>query len=114
MYLQTGNLFKDFTIEKKSEGTTARGRVKASYDRSEGTQLRAVLADADPQEKERWQQQQHPITHIITQRGAPLAEEGDRLIFGQRIFYIQGVDDPGSLGIWTIYYVQERSDTHGD
>lgn len=114
MYLRTGNLFKDFVIEKKDETTTARGRPKASYDKSKGNQLRAVLADADPREKERWRQQQHPISHIITQKGAPLAKEGDRLIFGSQIFYIQGVDDPAGLGIWTIYYVEERKDTHED
>ena len=63
MYLRPGNLFKDFTIEKKSEGTTARGRVTAGYDPEPNAQLRAVLADADPEERERWHQQQHPITH---------------------------------------------------
>lgn len=114
MYLRTGNLFKDFTIEKKSEGTTARGRVTSEYDTTPGTQLSAVLADATTDEREQWEQQQHPITHTITQRGAPLAGEGDRLVFSSRLFYIQGVHEPGGLGLWTIYYAQERSDTHAD
>ena len=114
MYLRPGNLFKDFTIEQKGEGTTARGRVTSGYSPKSGAQLSAVLADADPEEKERWQQQQHPITHTITQRGTPLAGEGDRLVHGSRYFYIQGVNEPGSLGLWTIYYTQERSDTHGN
>lgn len=112
MYLRPGNIFKDFTIEKRSEGATARGRVSAGYEPVPDTILRAVLADANPEERERWQQQQHPITHTITQRGTPLAGEGDRLVLGDRYFYIQGVNEPGSLGIWTIYYAQERSDTH--
>ena len=110
MYLRTGNLFKDFIIEKKSEGKTARGRVTTDYQNSTGDRLSAVLADATPEERERWDQQQHPITHTLTQRGKPQAEEGDRLVFGNRLFYIQGVEEPGSLGIWTIYYAQERSD----
>jgi len=84
MYLRPGNLFKDFTIEKRNEDTTARGRVSAGYKPVPDTILRAVLADADPDERERWQQQQHPITHTITQRGTPLAGEGDRLVLGDR------------------------------
>lgn len=114
MYLRTGNLFKDFAVEKRDEDTNARGRAKAEYDTSSTITIRAVLADATPEEIERWQQRQHPITHTITQRGAPIAKEGDRLVFGSRYFYIQGVHEPGSLGIWTIYYAQERSDTHAD
>jgi len=112
MYLRPGNLFKDFTIEKRNEDATARGRVSAGYEPVPDIILRAVLADADPDERERWQQQQHPITHTITQRGTPLAGEGDRLVLGDRYFYIQGVNEPGSLGIWTIYYAEERSYTH--
>jgi hypothetical protein len=33
-------------------------------------------------------------------------------VLGDRYFYIQGVNEPGSLGIWTIYYAEERSYTH--
>ena len=72
MYLRTGNLFKDFTVEKKDEDTTARGRLKTEYDTNSTTTIRS------------------------------------------RYFYIQGIHEPGSLGIWTIYYAQERSDTHAD
>lgn len=114
MYLRTGNLFKDFVIETKNEGRTARGRITESYTNRTGKRLSAVLADASPEEKERWNQQQHPITHIIVQRGKPLAGEGDRLVYSNRAFYIQGVDEPASIGLWTIYYAQERSDTIGD
>jgi hypothetical protein len=114
MYLRTGNIFKNFTVQQKNEDTTARGRVTASFDKGSGTQLRAVLADATPDEKERWKQNQHPITHILTQQGKPLATEGDRLLLGRRIFYVQGVDDPGGLELWTLYYVEERVDTRGN
>lgn len=112
MYLRTGNLFKDFIVETKSESKTAHGRIAGSY--STGDRLSAVLADATPEEREKWNQQQHPITHIIVQRGKPLAGEGDRLIHDNRIFYVQGVDEPASIGLWTIYYTQERSDAHGN
>lgn len=110
MYLRPGNLFKDFSIEKKGETLSSRGRARSKYDSQIGEQLKAVLADAKPQEKEQWKQRQHPISHTITQRGKPKAEAEDRLILGDRIFFIQGVDEPGALGLWTIYYVEERFD----
>lgn len=57
-----------------------------------------------------WQQLQHPISHTIIQDGRPKAKAEDKLILGERIFLIQGIDDPGSIGVCTIYYVEERMD----
>ncbi len=113
MYLRPGNLYKDFTVETTGAAVSSRGRPKKNYDKDKGPMIRAVLAEAKPEEKERWRQLQHPISHVITQKGRPKAKEGDRLIFENRIFYIQGVDEPGALGLWTIYYAEERKDTHG-
>ncbi|MDD3229164.1 MAG: hypothetical protein PHE09_08085 [Oscillospiraceae bacterium] len=110
MYLRPGNLFKDFSIEKKGATLSTRGRAKSQYDGQTGEQLSAVLADAKPQEKDRWKQLQHPISHTITQKGTPKADAEDRLVLGDRTFFIQGVDDPGALGLWTIFYVEERFD----
>lgn len=110
MYLRPGNLYKDFTIEKKGASISTRGRAKTEYNRDPGEQIKAVLAEAKPQEKERWRQLQHPISHTIVQKGTPKASAEDRLVFGERIFFIQGVDEPGALGFWTIYYVEERYD----
>ena len=53
---------------------------------------------------------QHPITHTIVDRGHPKAVETDQLTCGNRKFYVQGVDEPGQLGLYTIYYVEERAD----
>ena len=72
--------------------------------------IHAVLAQATPQEKARWEQIQHPITHTIVDRGHPKAAETDQLTCGNRKFYVQGVDEPGQLGLYTIYYVEERAD----
>lgn len=110
MYLRPGNLYKDFTIEKKGATISSRGRAKKEYESESGEQIRAVLSEAKPQEKERWRQLQHPISHTIVQRGKPKAETEDRLVFGERLFFIQGIDEPGALGLWTIYYVEERFD----
>lgn len=112
MYLRLlGNLFKDFTIERKVSSLSPRGRAGSAY--NPGEHLKAAIVDANPVEQERWRQLQHPITHTIIQKGTPKAEPEDRLILGDRIFFIQGVDEPGELDLWTIYYVEERFDTNG-
>ena len=40
----------------------------------------------------------------------PKAKAEDKLVLENRVFLIQGVDEPGSLGLCTIYYVEERAD----
>ncbi len=112
LYLRPGNLFKDFRVEKKEIAINFRGRPKGGYEES-GDFLKAVLAKASPEEKERWKQMQHPISHTVVQKGSPKANPEDRLILGNRVFLIQGLDELGSLGLWTIYYVEERFDVRG-
>ncbi len=115
LYLRPGNLFKDFWVEKRITGKTSRGRKTATFQSEGAPHLLAVLAEAKPEEIERFRQQNaHPITHTITQRGRPKAGPEDRLVYQGRYFYIQGVDCPGDLGLWTIYYAEERSDVDGD
>jgi len=111
MYQRPASLFKSFAIEKKSVTVDAQGRPRSTYAAPSGT-ISAVLAKADPKQQERWNQLQHPISHVITQKGRPQAEAEDRLALGARKFYIQGVDEPGELGLWTIYYAEERFDEH--
>ena len=72
--------------------------------------IHAVLAQATPQEKARWEQIQHPITHDCGPGATRKAAETDQLTCGNRKFYVQGVDEPGQLGLYTIYYVEERAD----
>ena len=111
MYLRQSALFKSFVVEKKTVAVDAQGRTRNAYAAPLGT-ISAVLAKADPKQQERWNQLQHPISHIITQKGRPRAETEDRLTLGNRRFYIHGIDEPGELGLWTIYFVEERFDEH--
>lgn len=113
MFLRPENLWKDFLVEKGKGGLSATGRATQGYDTEGAYPISGVLAEADPQQKERFKQLEHPISHTITQQGALEAEAGDRLVLGSRHFYVQGVDDPGGLGLWAIYYAEERSDLDG-
>ena len=113
MYLRPGNLIKDFVVEPNDIHLDSRGRPFREYQIENETHIKAVLAEAKPDERERWQQLGHPISHTLTQRGKAKAKPGNRLIHGSRVFYIQGVDNVGELGIATIYYAEERSDLDG-
>nr|WP_325297152.1 hypothetical protein [uncultured Dysosmobacter sp.] len=113
-YLRPGNLFKDFWVETKDTAVSSRGRIKSDYRQDDPAHFLAVLAEAKPEEIERFHHLDHPITHTITQSGPPRAKAKDRLVHNGRIFYVQGVDNIGELSLWTIYYAQERSDVYGD
>lgn len=110
MYLRPGNLYKDFIIEEKSSTIDTTGRPKPKYEGTGNKMLRGALAEAKDSQKIRWEQLQHPITHTIVQNGIPKAKVEDKLVLNNRAFFIRGVDEPGSLGICTIYYVEERKD----
>ena len=109
MNLLPGNMFKDFLIESNQEYIGAFGRPKGKFTDTERI-LKGCLADATQNDRDRWKQLQHPITHTIVQAGPPMAKEEDRLVLGDRVFTIHAVDDCGALGITTIYYAEERAD----
>lgn len=109
-YLRPGNLYKDFMVAGCVGGVNGKGRAAKGYDTENAVMIHAVLAQATPQEKSRWEQIQHPITHTIVDRGTLKAKENDILTCGNRKFFVQGVDEPGQLGLYSIYYVEERKD----
>lgn len=111
-YLRPGNLYKDFVIEPHIAEKSTTGRATAKYDTESRQLLRGVLSAASPEVIERFGQNAHPVTHQIAQRGRPKAKAGDRLILESRAYYVEGVDPLGDLGLYTLYYVQQREDTH--
>lgn len=110
MYLRPGNLFKDFVIEKNAQEVLPNGRVvdKISGDGSEI--LKGCLAQAKERDIENHSIQDHIVTHTIVQNGPPKAKIRDKLVLGDRVFYICDVDDAGDLQLATIYYAEERND----
>ncbi len=110
MYLRPGNLVKDIIVEPVREIADSMGRPKKSYDADAGIMFKGVLAAATPTEQIRWAQREHPITHTIVSYDKPRAKAEDKLVLGDRVFLVKGVDDADSLGIATIYHVEERTD----
>lgn len=110
MYLRPGNMFKEFVIEDNSQNVSNTGRVVNRHT-GDGTRiLKGCLAQASEKDIANHSIQNHIVTHIIVQSGPPLAKRTDRLILGDRYFYICDIDDTGTLGISTLYYAEERRD----
>lgn len=110
MYLKPGNLFREFVIESNTQKVTSTGRVAASHKGDGFTTLKGCLSDASADERSSHETKNHPVTHTIVQPGKPKAKIADRLLLGDRVFYIVDLEDTGSLGISTIYYAEERKD----
>ena len=110
MYVRPGNLIKEFTIESNKQVVTSTGRV-ANRHIGDGTEtLKGCFAEASDEDRTNHSQKDHVVTHTIVQAGAPKVKRGDKLVLGERVFYIVDMDDCGSLGISTIYYAEERQD----
>lgn len=110
--LRPGQGFKAFAVLRKKGGTTASGRPKATTLSPDG-EIYGIISQASQREVEQWKQNGHPITHTIVQRGTKdraKASEILELKGTNRRFSIKGVTDPGELGHFTIYYVEERED----
>lgn len=107
-----GQELREFEVFRDGEHKTASGRV-VSNDRERLGTVKAILAAAKPEEKERWRQLEHPVTHKMIQQGAPPFEirPGDFFERGDRRYFVQAAPyNVGDLGHWTIYYCDERSD----
>lgn len=110
--LRPGQGFKAFSVIRKKGGTTASGRPKATELSPDG-EFYGMITQASQKEIEQWKQNGHLITHTIVQRGTKdkaKATEILELKGTNRRFKIKGVNDPGELGHFTIYHVEERID----
>ncbi len=110
MYVRPGNLFKDFIIEENKQIVTSTGRVANSHTGDGTKTLKGCLAGASDEDRTNHSQKDHVVTHTIVQAGSPKAKRTDKLVLGERVFYIVDIDDAGMLGIATIYYAEERRD----
>lgn len=108
MYFRPGNLFKEFIIEENKQKVVSAGRVVNEFSGNGSRQLKGCLAEATEEERTRHSLPDHIVTHTIVQSGPPEAKRADRLIFGNRVFYVVDIDETGMLGIATIYYAEER------
>lgn len=119
--LRPGQGFKRFSVLRRQGTTTATGRpYTGSF--TEVGQFYGIISQADPKEREQWKQLGTPITHTIVQRGTECRAKGTDVLeltsdrYGRpleepRRFQVKGEPkDPGELGHFLVYYVEERED----
>ena len=117
--LRPGQGFKRFRILRRVGETTKTGRARTGEYEPQG-ELLGMITEASPTEIEQFKQRGTPITHTIVQRGtATKARAGDTLELhfideGKkkvRKFNVVGdPKNPGELGHFLIYRVEERKD----
>lgn len=117
--LRPGQGWKKFRILRKVGVFTDSGRATTSSLASQGEFL-AMITEASPEDIERYKKLDTPITHTIVQRGSgPRATATDilELVDGcgdkaRRFIVKKKPKDPGELGHFLIYKVEERDDLH--
>lgn len=114
--LRPGQGFKRFRVLRRDGGTTNTGRPYTNGRFHHG-EFFGMITQASPKEVEQHKQLGSPITHTILQRGtANRAKATDILELKEcncktRYFLVQGEpQDPGELGHFLIYKVEERDD----
>ena len=111
--LRPGQGFKPFTVYRREGATTKTGRPVAGQLERQGVFL-GIISQASPKEIEQHKQLGHPITHTIVQRGTDnraMATDVLELEHEKRRFLVHGQPkDPGELGHFLIYTVEERED----
>ena len=120
-HLRPGQGFKPFTVLRREGAQTATGRPYTG-DFMEVGQFFGIISQASPREQEQWKQLGTPITHTIVQRGTTNRAKGNDVlqlttsspcqdIQTTRRFLVKGdPQDPGELGHFLVYKVEERKD----
>ena len=110
--LRPGQGFKTYRVLRRESGLSEKGRPYTNALKPQG-EISGIISKANQYEKEQWKQSGHPITHTIIQRGNPIRAKATdvlELTGTDRRFLVQGARDPGELGHFTVYYVEERLD----
>ena len=107
--------FKTFRVLRREGEVTASGRPHTSKLTPQG-EFDGIISEADPKEIEQFKQRGTPITHTIVQRGTKNRGMADDILeLGEgdavRRFRVKGEPkDPGELGFFLVYRVEERDD----
>ena len=111
--MMPGQELREFTVLRPETRSTDNGREGLTNQFVEIGKISAILAQAKPEEIQRWRQLTHPITHKIIMQDRPPFDikPGDIFERAGRRFYNQAIPyDVGDLGHWTIFYCEERTD----
>ena len=110
-----GEGFKLFKVLRREGGKTAKGRPTTSALKPHG-EFHGIISRASPKEIERHKQLGTPISHTIIQHGTTNRAKATDILeledgSSTRRFLVQGDPrNPGELGHFTVYKVEERDD----
>ena len=118
--LRPGQGFKTFHIYRRTSGKTDKARPCTANLEPQG-ELFGIISQASPKEIEQAKQLGTPITHTIVQYGSKVRAKANDVLElpaptpemeGEaRRFFVQGdPKDPGELGHFLVYSVEERDD----
>ena len=119
--LRPGQGFKPFTVLRRSGAQTVTGRPYTGSLTTIGSFL-GIISQATPKEQEQWKQLGTPVSHTIVQRGTKNRARANDVLeltvnrYNQpleepRRFLVKGdPQDPGELGHFLVYRVEERKD----
>lgn len=113
--LRPGQGFKLFHVLRRVGTTTNTGRPTTGKLESQG-EFYGIISQASPKEIEQHKQLGSPITHTIVQRGTKFRAKATDVLEldcgeNKRRFMVQGEPkDPGELGHFLVYTVEERAD----
>lgn len=119
--LRPGQGFRQFRVLRRTGGVNEFGRPYTKELEPQG-EFFGIISQADPKEVEQWKQLGNPITDTIVQRGTKNRAQANDILElvppkgctdpgKPRRFMVKGKPkDPGELGHFLIYHVEERED----
>lgn len=118
--LRPGQGFKVFRVLRRTGGLTPTGRPRTTELQPHG-EFYGIISQASPREVEQFKQNGTPITHTIVQRGTDSRAKATDILEldavpgipdgkPRRFLVQQDPQDPGELGHFLVYRVEERDD----
>lgn len=107
-----GEGFKLFKVLRKEGGLTEKGRPATSSLKHKG-EFYGIVTKTDPTETDQNKQKGSPKKYTIVQRGTQHQARANDILEradGRRFLVIGDPKDPGGLGHFSVYKVEERDD----
>lgn len=110
-----GEGFKQFTVLRREGGKTAKGRPTTARLTPQGT-FYGIVTRTSPEETDQHKQLGSPTRYTIVQQGThnqAIATDILECEDGRQFLVTGDPKDPGGLGHFTVYQVEERDDLNG-
>lgn len=124
--LRPGQGFQPFNVYRREGSLTTTGRPHTKAPLVSKGKFYGIISQATPHEKEQWKQLGTPISHTIVQRGTRNRAKANDVLeiittdfctgeqTNRRFFVVGEPHDPGELGHFLVYRVEERADLQSE